>query len=342
MILRNVKFCSYINTIMRKSIDWLKDEKQYRDLGLTWIAHGNAGNFIETHPSCNKKDEWLNGSPDNPDAYNKTINSDIPHYWRYRKDKFTYYMNSDGFRTMDFDKVDWKNSYVILGCSHVQGIGNPYEETIGEYISKKLSAPVINLGVGGLSNQAIYNNLLKQITTYGKAKGYFIMWTYPWRHTDMGSYYMQDGYKGFWARHDEVPGLTSNNKFTDDFVNNLMYKRNVIWHSTKMLLQGIPTSYIWEPHCWAMEDLGDTLIPIHFPAGSNFRSHIMDLKYRSPSNKDFLWVKKSDEYKEWYLNNICARDIQRYDPKIGPQGSHWGPAVNVEIAKYFVDNLSNE
>ena len=45
-------------------------------------------------------------------------------------------MNSDGFRTMDFDKVDWKNSYVIIGCSHVQGIGNPYEETIGEYISK--------------------------------------------------------------------------------------------------------------------------------------------------------------------------------------------------------------
>ena len=59
---------------------------------------------------------------------------------------------------------------------------------------------MINLGVGGLSNQAIYNNLLKQITTYGKAKGYFIMWTYPWRHTDMGRYYMQDGYKDFWAR----------------------------------------------------------------------------------------------------------------------------------------------
>ena len=39
------------------------------------MAHGNAGNFIETHPSCNKKDEWLNGSPDNPDVYNKTISS---------------------------------------------------------------------------------------------------------------------------------------------------------------------------------------------------------------------------------------------------------------------------
>ena len=58
------------------------------------------------------------------------------------------------------------------------------------------------------------------------------------------------------------------------------------------------------------------------------------------SNKDF-WENQSDEYKEWYLNNICARIFMRYDQKRGPQGSHWGP-VNVEIAKYFVDNLSNE
>lgn len=335
MILRNVKFCSYINTIMRKSIDWLKDEEHYRDLGLTWIAHGNAGNFLETHPSYNKKDEWLNGSPDVLDSYNKTISSGIPKYWRYHKDKFTYDMNSDGFRTMEFDKVDWKNSYVIIGCSHIQGIGNPYKETIGQYISRRLSAPVINLGVGGLSNQAIYNNLLKQITTYGKAKGYFIMWTYPWRHTDMGRYYMQEGYKDFWARGDGVPGLTSNTKFTDDFVNDLMWKRNVVWHSTKMLLQGTPTSYIWEPHCWALEDEGDIMIPIRFPARSNFTSH-------KTTVHGVPWENQSDEYKEWYLNKICARDIMRYDPKTGPHGSHWGPVVNIEVANYFVDNLSNE
>ena len=30
----------------------------------------------------------------------------------------------------------------------------------------------------------------------------------------------------------------------------------------------------------------------------------------------------------------------RYNPN--KVGSHWGPAVNVEIANYFVDNLSNE
>ena len=111
-----------------------------------------------------------------------------------------------------------------------------------------------------------------------------------------------------------------------------MYKRNIIWHSTKMLLQGTPTSYIWEPHCWALEDEGKTLINIPFPSGSNFKSH----------SKKVLWKNQSDEYKEWYLNNICARDIMKYDLKTGPHGSHWGPAVNVKVAKYFMDNLSNE
>ena len=58
-----------------------------------------------------------------------------------------------------------------------------------------------------------------------------------------------------------------------------MYKRNVVWHSTKMLLQG-HQHHTYGNHCWAIEDEGDTLIPIHFPARSNFRSH-MDLKYRT-------------------------------------------------------------
>ena len=43
-------------------------------------------------------------------------------------------MNSDGFRTIEFDKVDWENSYVIIGV-HMLRLGNPYK-TICEYIKK--------------------------------------------------------------------------------------------------------------------------------------------------------------------------------------------------------------
>ena len=43
------------------------------------------------------------------------------------------------------------------------------------------------------------------------------------------------------------------------------------------------------------------MIPIRFPARSNFRSHIMDLKYRSPSNKDFYGLKNQMNTKNGIL-----------------------------------------
>ena len=331
MILKIVKFYNNINTVMRKHIDWFNEEEQFRDLGLTWMAHGNAGNFLETHPSYNKKQNWLYGSPDVEQAYEKACKAGIPKYWRYHADNIVYNMNSDGFRSPEFDTVDWKNSYVIIGCSHIQGIGTTYDNTIGEVISRKLNAPVINLGVGGISNEVIYNNILKQITTYGKAKGYFILWTYPNRYVDMGNYYTQENNKPFWARGDMVPGLTSPKKYTQGFLNQIMYRRNIIWHSTKILLQGTPVSFIWEPHCWAIEDCGDTLIPIPFPEGRDFTSH--------STLTGIPWHKQPDEYKKWYLNEICARDIIRYDWKTGPHGSHWGPTVNSKVAEHFMSNL---
>lgn len=318
---------------MSKNIDWFNEEKEYRDLGLTWMSHGNCGNFLETHESYNKKQKWLYGSPDVEDSYKRLIQEQIPSYWRYHNDTVIYNMNSDGFRSPEFDRVDWRNSYVILGCSHIQGIGTTYENTIGEFIARKLATPVINIGVGGASNQVIYNNLLKQIDTYGKAKGYFIMWTYPNRYIEMGRYYMQEGFKDFWARGDIVPGLVNSRKLTDSFQNELFYKRNIIWHSTKQLLQGTPVSFIWEPHCWALEDEGDSLISIPLPKRDNFTT-------TSHSHKEGIaWCDQPDSYKKWYLNEICARDILKYDTKSGPHGCHWGPTVNSRVAKYLMGNL---
>ena len=90
MILKNVKFCSYINTIMRKWIDWFYKEKENRDLGLTWMSHGNAGGFLENHESYNKKSNWLYGSPDVEQSFQKTIDSGIPKYWRWHNEQIEY------------------------------------------------------------------------------------------------------------------------------------------------------------------------------------------------------------------------------------------------------------
>ena len=85
MILDFVKF---INTAMRKRIDWFVEEQDYRDLGMTWMSQGNRGNFTE---------KWLdkftkNGvchfmNDDERRIYNQ---AKLPNYWRFYKELIEY------------------------------------------------------------------------------------------------------------------------------------------------------------------------------------------------------------------------------------------------------------
>lgn len=327
MILDFVKF---INTAMRKRIDWFVEEQDYRDLGMTWMSQGNRGNFTE---------RWLdkftkNGvchfmNDDERRIYNQ---AKLPNYWRFYQELIEYRFNSDGFRAPEFDTIDWKNSYVILGCSHVFGIGNPYQDTIGEFLSKELSAPVINLGVYGAGFEVIYNNFLKQIRTYGKAKGYFFHWSYPNRKINVLNYFYDDdnNYKDYWDRRDEVPGTTSAKEFSDEYLNNQMYKRNIIFHSVREILKDTYYSEVKEPRTWTIhEDKDDCAITVKLPEGID-KGHV-----------DGTWIDYPDEYKSWYINEVCARDIVKYNKYDGPKGSHFGREVNKLLAKYFISEGVN-
>ena len=54
----------------------------------------------------------------------------LPNTWRYATEDITYTMNSHGYRTKQFDNIDWNNSVVILGCSCVFGTGINESDTI--------------------------------------------------------------------------------------------------------------------------------------------------------------------------------------------------------------------
>jgi len=69
--------------------------------------------------------------------------------WYYRDHEVTYTFNTTGYRAPQFDTVDWPNSWVIMGCSYVLGVGVAFEDTLGEQLSGLFEQPVINLGVGG-------------------------------------------------------------------------------------------------------------------------------------------------------------------------------------------------
>ena len=61
----------------------------------------------------------------------------------------TYTLNSYGYRCPEFNKIDWPNSIITLGCSNTFGVGVDNTETYSNYLQESLNIPVINLGQGG-------------------------------------------------------------------------------------------------------------------------------------------------------------------------------------------------
>ena len=335
-------------------IDWFNrgHEFHFGDMGVHWFVNGNSGTSLERCSWMKARPEVLDFWDESPDSIEHfEINKErLPEYWRFRKDTVGYEFNSEGFRTTEFDKVDWKNSYVILGCSYVFGIGVPQQETIGHYIEQQLGKPVINLGVGGASITAIYNNLVKLLTDFGNPKGVIILWTWPHRKTNIISYnvYEDKSYSDFWRREDIVPGDVRSRKTKQELDNQYLseqyYQRSIVRASTELLLNNTPYANIETPLCWIM----DTHVKTHrfmFKNGSadvvvptpyKYKEHLQNLQKGFPR----IWEKIPDDAKEWYLNNICARDIQKCGEG-GPDGFHWGPAVNKAVADKLVHRLKD-
>ena len=74
-----------------------------------------------------------------------------PDTWYYRHKTVSYTTNSLGYRTDEFDCIDFDNSIVALGCSMTFGIGVDNAHTWVNHLEGYLGIPVINLGVPGTS-----------------------------------------------------------------------------------------------------------------------------------------------------------------------------------------------
>lgn len=84
-----------------------------------------------------------------------------PPDWRYRTQKVEYVFNKSGFRTKEFEDIDFSNSVFLFGCSETMGTGLDETETISYQLEKKLGVPVINLARNGTSmHYSFVNNLI--------------------------------------------------------------------------------------------------------------------------------------------------------------------------------------
>ena len=303
-----------------------------------------------------RKDIWLN------------LKEQIGPDWFWYDKHIEYRLNKQGFRNpLDLEKYDWENSYVIVGCSHIFGVGNAWGQTIGELISKKLNAPVINLGVGGTGNNVMMHNVVHAIQKFGKPKGLFVLWTYTPRHSVPLSY-QQKGvdahdswYDPVWQRVDILPGQDDPDKVNkeisyypetlqtlevnaSEFVPNPRhFYRRTMARETFHAIMGKENVFelCAEFPGWIWREDSENSKPVSLRKMVPEWSHdivINCIENRKREPEKFKpWHSFSKREQMFILNKCKARDIDSIDPELGPIGGHWGPLMQKYYAKKFIE-----
>ena len=120
------------------------------------------------------KENWYHDS--DSEAKFKQNLTKTPSDWKYRTETITYQNNEFGYRTKEFNKINWKKSIVVFGCSLVYGVGVSEKDTIASQLSEITGHYVVNMGVNGSSPQFSVHNLICLLQHY-KPKAIAIGWS---------------------------------------------------------------------------------------------------------------------------------------------------------------------
>lgn len=124
-----------------------------------------------------------------------------PEDWYYRTKVVEYNLNSENYRTKEFNDINWSKSIVVFGCSYIFGIGSAEDETIPSYLEKITGMPVVNLGVPGSSPTFTLHNSIILNETYPTPKAIVVGWSSPYRYP----YYTDNKviHCGHWNRNEQ-------------------------------------------------------------------------------------------------------------------------------------------
>jgi len=101
----------------------------------------------------------------------------IGKHWHYSNKQVRYDLNSDFYRAPEWADIDWKQSIVVFGCSHVFGEGLAIDETVCYQLEKLYNRPVINLGQSGTSTVFSWHNSLRLFDLFGVPYAVIQLWT---------------------------------------------------------------------------------------------------------------------------------------------------------------------
>lgn len=94
-----------------------------------------------------------------------------PDDWYYRTHTIGYRFNSNNYRCPEWTDIVWEDSWVMLGCSIVEGVGLAHEDCLPGQLAQVLNEPVINLGVGASGHDVTMFNSIRLIKQGIRPKG---------------------------------------------------------------------------------------------------------------------------------------------------------------------------
>lgn len=154
-------------------------------------------------------------------------------------------INSLGYRTVEFDTIDWKESVVLFGCSNAFGIGLAYEDTISSQLENLLGRPVVNLGIPAGSLQLCFQNQLSLYELCPSPFAVVNLWTSTYRNVLWADKEKLPIHIGPWVVNSEVVPVEHRDAFRrywdaimqdkNRIINALNIKRtaNIMWKDTK-------------------------------------------------------------------------------------------------------------
>jgi len=134
--------------------------------------------FVYQEP-CNEtpKGAYKFSTGDDENKFQQNLKTQ-PDDWKYRTQEVFYNLNNNGYRAQPWEKIDWENSVVVLGCSCVFGTGLSEFETLDAALADAYNGrPFINLGYPGGSNEHILYNLTMLFKYFPMPAGVIVSYT---------------------------------------------------------------------------------------------------------------------------------------------------------------------
>ena len=276
------------------------------------------------------------------DLYKYNINSDILKNtnWRWLTDTIDYKLNNQGFRcNFDFDdNFDFSNYVVFVGCSHVTGLGNQVNSTVPALFESITNQPVINMGIGGASNEVIFQNIVWLLSRKHRPKRIVVCWTSLyrdlWFHKDMSTEFLNSNLA------DRLPKSEFKDYVYPEYFTSYIERTSFAHFEmvSRMKEVGVHAFNFFSTHCY--EHLENIDLRHTFLDKFNFGANIMQeyVYYRSDQiHRAFMGETDLVDL----FNSNFGRDITRLDPnlKLSNVTAHYGPMPNKILATFVSENI---